>query len=116
MTISQSLGMTGATMTTSPHEIDVELFTFIERYATNLTRWDLLLYFGKDPGTQGDVSTIARYVKRSAQTVQKELDDLVYLGVLQSAGNNGTAHYALANIPATRRTVVRLARDFSTRR
>jgi hypothetical protein len=96
-------------------EIDLELFTFVERYATSLARWDLLVYFGRYPTARNHALRIATQVGRNAQMVQKELDDLVYLGIL-SAHRNGTGmRYGLVQSAATRRAVVRLAHDFSAR-
>lgn len=97
-------------------EIDVELFTFVERYATNLARWDLLVYFGKHPSTNDNVSRIAQHVGRAPRLVKKELDDLTFLGILRANRNNGSVHYGLSRSPSTRRAVVRLARDYSTKR
>lgn len=95
-----------------PHEIDVELLTFVERYATNLARWDLLLYFGQNPSKCDGVVGIARRVGRFASAVQKELDDLAYLGVLRTRLNGNGKMYALTRTPHMRRTVLRLARHY----
>lgn len=92
-------------------EIDVELFTFVERYATTLARWDLLVYFGKHPTLHSDATQIARHLGRAPRFVQKELDDLTYLGILRAHRNNGSVHYGLARTP-TRRTIMRMARDY----
>jgi len=94
-------------------EIDLELFTFIERYATNLARWDLLVYFGQHPTARDNAPAIAQHVGRNARLVQKELDDLVYLGILSTQRNGDGMRYGLVRAPATRRAVVRLACDFS---
>jgi DNA-binding MarR family transcriptional regulator len=96
-------------------EIDLELFTFIERYATSLARWDLLVYFGRHPTAHDNALEIAEQVGRNAHMVQKELDDLVYLGVLSAHRNGAGMRYGLVKSTATRHAVVRLARDFSTR-
>lgn len=94
-------------------KIDLELFTFIERYATNLARWDLLVYFGRHPTMREHALTIAERVGRNPGMVQQELDDLVYLGILNTRQNGSGLRYGLVRSPATRRAVVRLARDFS---
>ena len=94
-------------------EIDLELFTFIERYATNLARWDLLVYFGQHPTAHDNALAIATQVGRNARMVQKELDDLVYLGILSAQPNGNGMCYGLVRSAATRRAIVRLARDFS---
>ncbi len=94
------------------HEIDVELLTFVERYATNLTRWDLLLYFGQNPTRSDNVGEIAKCIGRLPPSVEKELDDLAYLGVLRTRLNGKGKLYALTRAPDMRRTVLRLARHY----
>ncbi len=97
------------------HEVDVEMFTFIERYVTNLARWDLLVFFGRNPTALDGAEAIATRVGRAARLVQKELDDLVYLGVLRTQREEDAVRYGLARSPATRRAVIRMARDFGAR-
>jgi DNA-binding MarR family transcriptional regulator len=94
-------------------EIDLELFTFIERYATSLARWDLLVHFGQHPAARNNAQEIAKRVGRNPRMVQKELDDLVYLGILSAQPNGNGMRYGLVRSAATRRAVVRLAHDFS---
>jgi DNA-binding MarR family transcriptional regulator len=111
MTIN-TLELSVSVRTKPVREIDVELFTFIERYATSLARWDLLIYFGRNPAVLDPAHEIANRVGRAAATVQKELDDLVYLGVLRAQGDKAGLVYGLVRATATRRAVIRLARDF----
>jgi DNA-binding MarR family transcriptional regulator len=94
------------------HEIDVELLTFVERYATNLARWDLLVYFGQHPTRSDDVEGIARCVGRLPPSIQKELDDLAYLGILCARANGKGKLYALTRAPHMRRAVLRLAQHY----
>src|SRR5207249_9662278 len=73
------------TTPTSPKplaEVDIELFAFVERYATNLVRWDLLLFFGANPEVRLNAADLARQVRRNVKATTKELDDLSYLRVL----------------------------------
>lgn len=111
MTI-QTLELSTSVRTKPSFEIDVELFTFIERYATTLARWDLLIFFGQNPRLREHAPEIAQHVGRNTQLVQKELDDLVYLGILNAEHGVDGVWYGLTRAPATRRAVVRLARDF----
>ncbi len=94
-------------------EIDIELLTFIERYATNLTRWDLLAFFGQNPSASGNASEIAQRIGRGSRVTQKELDDLAYLGVLRAFQNGKGLLYELACPPETRCIVERFARHLS---
>jgi DNA-binding MarR family transcriptional regulator len=114
MAISRSLEFSSPVRKPS-HEVDVEMFTFIERYATNLARWDLLIFFGRNPSARDDASKIAEHVGRAERTVEKELDDLVYLGILHTHRNSDGVLYGLTHASATRRSVMRLARDFAAR-
>ncbi len=90
-------------------EIDIEFLTFVERYATNLTRWDVLVFFGSDPATEENASGIAAKIGRQVHPLEKELNDLVYLGVLNSHKNGRGMVYRLADAPAIHRAVVNLA-------
>ena len=92
------------------NEIDVEFLTFVERYATNLARWDVLVFFGENPSMQENADGIASKVGRQVHPIQKELNDLVYLGVLHSHKNGKGMVYHLADAPTIRRAVVNLAR------
>ena len=115
MTLTQPTLAIGSPPSMSVQEIDVELFTFVERYATNLTRWDLLVYFGQHPSMRSDASQVAKHIGRTPRSIQKELEDLVYLGVLRANRNDGSIQYGLTRSTTTRRAVVRLARDYTSR-
>jgi DNA-binding MarR family transcriptional regulator len=84
--------------------------TFVERYATNLTRWDVLVYFGRNPDASENVEMISRRVGRRPNVVVKELDDLAYLGILCSQKNGHGLLYELAPVNDMRRIVTRLVR------
>ncbi len=90
-------------------EIDVELLAFIERYATSLARWDILIYFGQNPSMSETVRNIATRLGRRPESLRKELEDLVYRGVLRANPGERGARYGLANEPVIRRAVIRLA-------
>ncbi len=93
-------------------EIDVELLAFVERYATNLARWDLLLFFGRNPSICDHAPSIAQHLGRHPQSIEKELEDLVYLGVLDSHPNGQGLTYQLSHVSAMQRAVIRLAQRF----
>ncbi len=94
-------------------EVDIELLTFIERYATNLARWDVLVFFGRNPAVSDNADGIAKRIGRRPQSLAKELDDLTFLGVLRSHSNGNGTTYQLARVPSTRRAVARLAQHFN---
>lgn len=113
MTITQSALTTSPSFPLSTQEIDLELFTFIERYVTNLVRWDLLIFFGRHPAMHLEAPQVARRIGRSSRLVQKELDDLVYLGIVRVYRTDSQVQYGLTRSTATRRAVIRMARDYS---
>ncbi len=102
---------TTATMTTAPSlaEIDVELFTFVERYATNLVRWDLLLFFGSHPDSKATAAELSQQLKRSLKATTKELEDMTYLRLLTRRYTPEKVTYQLVRRRATRKAVTRLA-------
>jgi len=114
MAVSQVLEHAEHWRPTRAHEIDVEVLTFVERYATNLARWDLLIFFGQNPSMCDGAPSIARQIGRRTHIIEKELDDLAYLGVLRARRNGKGMLYELARVPATLRTVVRFARRFAS--
>lgn len=90
-------------------QVDIELFTFVERFATNLLRWDLLLHFGRAPDTSWTADEIARCLRRSLASIIKELDDLTYLRVLVRHYTPERTTYRLTRRSPLRRAVLRLA-------
>ncbi len=92
-------------------QIDLELFTFVERYATNLARWDVLVHFAQNPGLSDHADGIAKSIGRLSVSIQKELDDLAYLGVLRTRPNGKRKLYELTRVPRLRRAVLRLAQQ-----
>jgi len=113
MTITQSALTANSSFPLSTQEIDIELFTFIERYVTNLVRWDLLIFFGRHPAIHLEAHQIAQRIGRSPRLVQKELDDLVYLGIVRLYRTESQVQYGLSRSTATRRAVIRMVRDYN---
>lgn len=90
-------------------EIDLELFTFVERYATNNFRWDLILLFGNQPDSEFSAQEIADQLRRGVFATTKELDDLTYLRVLVRRYTPELTTYRLTKRTAVRRASVCLA-------
>ena len=91
-------------------EVDVDFLVFVERYATDLLKWDILTFFGHNPDFQGTVSNIAQQIGRSSQTIRPELGDLALVGVLDYIQpNNEETLYRLTKNPQLRRLTMKLA-------
>lgn len=90
-------------------EIDLELFTFVERYATTNFRLDLILWFGRNPNAALTAGEIAAQLRRNVITTTKELDDLTYLRVLVRRYTPERTTYRLTKRANVRQVAMRLA-------
>ena len=101
-------------MSTAVHpptkEVDVDFLVFVERYATDLLKWDILTFFGHNPDFQGTVLKIARKIGRSSQSIRPELGDLALVGILEYVQTEQEETlYQLTQNPQTRRMTKKLA-------
>lgn len=91
-------------------EVDVDLLVFVERYATDLLKWDILTFFAHHPNFSAPAAQIARQIGRSTYSIQPELGDLVLLGILeQSHGPGSQMSYQLTQTPHLRRVILKFA-------
>ena len=96
-------------------EIDVAFLVFIERYATDLLKWDILSFFASNPDYCVSASTVAEYIGRSVQSIRPELGDLVLLGVLtQCDQQDGHSLYQLTKASGLRKMTMKLAGQATT--
>jgi hypothetical protein len=91
----------------SPAAVDLPLLAFKERIATNLIKCDLLDVFGKSPTGSYSPQEVAAMVRRRANAVAVELQDLSLLGVLQSEPHEDELHYRLTDEPDLRELAIR---------
>ena len=68
-------------------EVDIELLVFVQRYATDLLQWDILVFFAQNPRFSGSAAQIAGQIGRSAHSVQPEIGNLTLLGILERREN-----------------------------
>ena len=94
-------------------EVDIDLLVFIERYANDLLKWDLISFFARNPNLYDTADNVARYVGRSPRAVRAELSDLVMLGVLEWDHLNGDAIYYLTQRPDLRTVSLRFAQHLN---
>lgn len=100
---------TAQTSARGAEEIDLELFTFVERYATTLFRWDLILFFGARPDAACTSVEIAKQLRRPLYPTTTELDDLTYLHVLVRRYTPERTTYRLSRRAAIRKPATYLA-------
>ena len=100
-------------LSASPNEIDIELLAFIERYASSLIKWDLIVFFGENPYSRDTADNVARRIGRSLSITQRELNDLVILGLIERSHLNGEIVYQLAQENRLRRLTSRFVAHVS---
>lgn len=95
-------------------EVDVDFLVFIERYATDLLKWDILTFFAQNPGSSPTAAEVAQQIGRSAYSVRPELGDLVLTGILEhTPTSNGHIKYKLTPEPALRRVILKFAHQLA---
>lgn len=95
---------------TPTKEVDVDLLVFVERYATDLLKWDILTLFARNPSFSAPATQIAQRIGRNAYLVQPELGDLALLGILeQTPGPGNQIIYQLTPKPHLRRVILKFA-------
>jgi hypothetical protein len=91
-------------------EVDVDFLVFVERYATDLLRWDILTLFARNPDFCAPAAQIAQQIGRSTYSIQPELGDLALLGILeQTSGPGEQMEYQLTQKPHLRRVILKFA-------
>ena len=94
-------------------EVDVDFLVFVERYATDLLKWDILTFFGHNPDFSGSTEQLAHQVGRSSQSLRPELGDLALMGVLQQIHNPDKPEiiYQLTKDENLKRMILKLAKS-----
>lgn len=95
------------------NEVDIDLLVFIERYANDILKWDLISFFAQNPDLCGTVENVARSVGRDPRVVRSELGDLVILEVLEWGNMDGNQTYQLTQRPDLRRLALKFARHLN---
>jgi hypothetical protein len=98
-------------------EVDVGFMVFVERYATDLLKWDILTFFADNPNFCAPASIIAQRIGRSIQSVRPELGDLVLLSILEQTRtmDNQEALYQLTREPHLRRMTLKFSDQLTSR-
>ncbi len=95
------------------NEVDIDLLVFIERYANDLLKWDLISFFAQNPDLCGSAENVARSVGRDPRVVRSELGDLAMLGVLEWENLDGDQSYQLTQHPGLRKLALKFARHLN---
>ena len=90
-------------------EVDLDVLVFVERYVTNLLKWDLLSFFGNNPHVSKTAQELANYIGRNDRAIRSELGDLTFLGLLQKSQGTETPRYTLTNNLVLRTQIIQFA-------
>ena len=111
-----------AAKATSQREDDTRLLDFVREKVDTFVKWDLVRFFHDNPYAADSAENIARFAGRDARTVERDLQELVRSGVVETnvAGNGTTRIYRYVKDQQTRDTVQRFVtacddRDFRVR-
>ncbi len=93
-------------------EVDVDFLVFVERYATDLLKWDILTFFGHNADFCGSTTQIAQRIGRSTLTIRPELRNLALLGILEQTQIEGDqSQYRLTKDFGLRQLTLKLAKN-----
>lgn len=89
-------------------EIEVDFLVFVERYASDLLKWDIITFFAHHPDKIVSGSELADLIGHNGQLVRQELGDLRLVNVLQTAGiSDKGLLYRLTDEVRVRKTVLK---------
>ena len=95
---------------TPTKQVDIGFLVFIQRYATDLLKWDILTFFAHHPDFCGSLPQIAQHLKRVPHSLQPEIGDLVLLGILvQTRHPDAPTLYQLTSDPHLRQMTLKFA-------
>jgi hypothetical protein len=94
-------------------EVDIALLVFIERYANDLLKWDLISFFAHNPDLYDTADNVAHHVGRNPRVVRAELSDLVMLGILEWDRLNSDHVYYLTRRPRLRKLALKFAQHLN---
>jgi len=94
---------------TTDIEVDLQLLTFIEQYASNPIRSEILQFLGAHPERCLSAQEVAEGIGRSHRLVRLELYELSLLQVVRAIGHNGQMCYRLSKDQTVRDLVARFA-------
>ncbi len=88
-------------------DMDPQLLQFVKKYVDSFIKWDLLLFFHKNPHTIDTVENIARYAGRDQKIVERELSELAARGMLRETKMGDMVIYALNTSPKIQEQLMR---------
>jgi hypothetical protein len=83
----------------------IDWYDFLRNRVNSFIKWDLVRFFHHNPHTRDTAENIAQYMGRDLHVVERELNELVKVRVLQTDIITGTNVYCLSDDTETRRLI-----------
>lgn len=80
-------------------------YDFLRNKVNSFIKWDLVRFFHDNPHTRDTAENLARYTGRDLKTVERELNGLVAVQVLQLEMVGNAKVYTLSSDPQVRQTI-----------
>ncbi len=97
-------------------DMEPELLEFVHQYVDSFVKWDVLLFFSKNPHIVDTAENVAGQVRRATEVVASELSDLAARGILQEMQMGETMVYGLIPNAALQTQLLRFIQATEDRR
>ncbi len=86
-------------------DMEPQLFNFLKTGVNSFIKWDLVRFFHENSTTADTADDIARYAGRAQADIEKELIELVEVGILDQELVGEMSVFSLATDQATRELI-----------
>jgi len=86
-------------------DMEPQLFNFLKTGVNSFIKWDLVRFFHENSTTADTADDIARYAGRAQADIEKELIELVEVGILDQESVGEMSVFSLATDQATRELI-----------
>lgn len=97
--------MAQAQSTVISTQMDATWENFLKHRVNSFIKWDLVRFFHDNPHTADTAENIAGYIGRDTRTIQRELDALVEVDVLDASLVSGIKIYRYSSNPESRQMI-----------
>jgi len=89
------------------NDMDPQLLDLVKNKVNSFIKWDLVRFLRENPNTADTSENIAKYIGRSAATVEPEIEGLVECNIMEEKLVDGMAVYSLSQDPEVRELIDR---------
>ncbi len=97
-------------------DMEPQLFNFLKTGVNSFIKWDLVRFFHENSTTADTADDIARYAGRAQADIEKELIELVEVGILDQELVGDMSVFSLSTDQATRELIEQFVRACNDRR